>query len=97
MRESGLLRAFGSSQKLILGSVWVEFLTVGLLSGVIAVIAAEILFHQLQIRMSDLPFIFHYAYWLPLIAGGAAFVGILGVIACKDTVSTPPSDVLRNA
>ena len=96
-QESGLLRAFGSSQKLILGSVWVEFITVGMLSGIIAIVASEVLFHQLQNFVSDVPIILHYEYWLPVLLGGALFVGILGVIACRSTVSTPPSVVLRNA
>ena len=96
-QESGLLRAFGSSQKLILGSVWVEFVTVGLISGFIAVVASEILFYQLQSIIVEVPFIFHYQYWLPVIGGSALLVGLLGVAACKSTVSTPPNEVLRNA
>ena len=47
--------------------------------------------------MSDVPIILYYEYWLPVLFGGALFVGILGVIACRSTVSTPPSVVLRNA
>lgn len=96
-QESGLLRAFGGSRKLILGSVWVEFVTVGLISGFIAIIASEILFYQIQSIMSDVPFIFHYQYWLPMVIGSGLFIGILGVIACFKTVSTPPTEVLRNA
>lgn len=96
-QESGLLRAFGGSRKLILGSVWVEFITVGLISGFIATVASEILFYQTQSWMSDVPFTFHFHYWVPMIIGSALFIGILGLVSCFTTVSTPPNEVLRNA
>lgn len=96
-QESGLLRAFGSSQRLILGSVWVEFLTIGAISGVIAVIANEVLFYQVQNMITEVPLILHFSYWTPVILGSGLFVGMLGVLTCRSTVQTPPSVVLRDA
>ncbi len=96
-QETGLLRAFGSGQRLILGSIWLEFVLVGLVSGVIAVVASEILIYQLQNMFSEVPFIFHYQYWLPVVAGSALFIGLLGAVACRSVVTTPPNVVLTDS
>ena len=94
-QESGLLRAFGSSRGLILGSIWIEFITVGVMASGIAIIAAEILFYALQRGFTDISFSLHPSYWLPAIILSALFIGILGVLACRKTTSTPPNQVLR--
>ena len=48
MQESAVLRTLGSSQKLILGTLSVEFLTLGLIAGIVASICAEGVIMMLQ-------------------------------------------------
>jgi putative ABC transport system permease protein len=96
-QEAGLLRALGSRRQLIVGSVWAEFSVLGLLSGTIAVIGAEILLISLQHWVLETPIQPHYLFWLlgPLL--GAIFVGVLGALSCRSVVNTPPAVVLREA
>lgn len=96
-QEVGLLRALGSSRRLMVGSVWAEFSILGCLSGVIAVVGAEILVVSLQYWVFESPVQPHYIYWVlgPLV--GTLLVGSLGALSCRSVVNTPPAVVLREA
>lgn len=96
-QEAGLLRALGCSRKLVLGSVFAEFIMVGVLAGIIAIIGAEILLLSLQkfIFRSELQP--HYLYWLISPIASAIFISALGVACCRHVVTTPPAVVLREA
>jgi putative ABC transport system permease protein len=96
-QESGLLRALGSPRRLMIGSVWAEFSVLGLLSGIIAVIGAEILLISLQYWVLETPIRPHYIFWLVGPLAGALFVGALGALSCRSVVNTPPAVVLREA
>lgn len=96
-QEAGLLRALGSPRKLILGSVFAEFLLLGLLSGTIAILGAEVLLLSLQKFVLRTPIQPHYLYWLLSPLGSAALISLLGVICCRPVVTTPPAVVLREA
>lgn len=96
-QEAGLLRALGSSRRLMLGSVLVEFAILGFLSGLIAIVGAESFLFALQHLVFKNEMQPHYAYWLasPLI--GMVFIATLGVVCCRSVVVTPPAIVLREA
>jgi len=96
-QEAGLLRALGSSRRLMLGSVLVEFTILGFLSGLIAIAGAESFLFALQHLVFKNEMQPHYAYWLasPLI--GMVFIATLGVVCCRTVVVTPPAVVLREA
>lgn len=96
-QEVGLLRALGSSRRLMLGSVWAEFSILGLLAGTIAVIGAEMLLISLQYWVFQTPITPHYIFWLVGPLSGALLVGALGVLSCRSIVNTPPAVVLREA
>jgi putative ABC transport system permease protein len=96
-QEAGLLRALGSPQKLILGSVFAEFLILGILSGTIAILGAEVLLISLQKFVLRTPIQPHYLYWLLSPLGSAALISALGVLCCRRVVTTPPAVVLREA
>ena len=53
MQEAGVLRALGSSRRLIAGSIWSEFSLLGLLAGLLAVIGTEALLLSLQSFVFD--------------------------------------------
>ncbi len=96
-QEAGLLRALGSSRRLMLGSVLVEFAILGFLSGLIAIVGAESFLFALQHLVFKNEIQPHYTYWLasPLI--GMVFIATLGVVCCRSVVVTPPAVVLREA
>jgi putative ABC transport system permease protein len=95
--ESAMLRALGASQKRVLTGVATEFLAIGLLAGVLATAGATLAGYLLATRVYEL----EYHFNLPLtLAGpvlGMIFVGLAGVLATRDVVTTPPINVLRAA
>ena len=95
LQEVGLIRALGSSRKLILGSLAIEFSLLGACAGIIAVLGAEALLLGLQQQVFKMPIAPHYELWLagPLL--GPLLVGSLGVFSCRQVLNTPPSVVLR--
>ena len=96
-QEAGLLRALGSSRRLMMGSVLVEFAILGFLSGLIAIVGAESFLFALQHLVFKNEMQPHYPYWFvsPLI--GMGFIATLGVVCCRSVVVTPPAVVLREA
>jgi putative ABC transport system permease protein len=95
MKETGLLRALGSGKRLILRSLTMEFATLGLIAGIIAVFGAETLLLGLQYLIFDGQIKPHFELWIagPLV--GAALIAGIGLLSCRKVVSIPPSIVLR--
>lgn len=96
-QENGLLRAFGSSKSLILGSVLVEFAVIGALAGSVAIIASELILLALQTFVLNAPVQAHYLYWFLSPVLSAVLLAALGCFACRHVITTPPSCVLRGA
>nr|WP_315475867.1 FtsX-like permease family protein [uncultured Undibacterium sp.] len=96
-QENGLLRAFGSSKSLILGSVLVEFAVIGALAGSVAIIATELILVALQTWVLNAPVQPHYLYWFLSPVVSAMLLAALGCFACRHVITTPPSTVLRGA
>lgn len=96
-QEAGLLRALGSSRYLMLGSVFAEFMILGVLAGVIAIVGAEVLLFSLQKFVLQTPIQPHYLFWILSPILSAAFISALGVLCCRRVVTTPPAVVLREA
>lgn len=96
-QEAGLLRALGSSRRLVVGSVWAEFSVLGGLAGLLGVVGAEALLFSLQYWVMDIPIQPHYGYWLLGPVLGATLVGTLGALGCRSVIHTPPAVVLRQA
>jgi putative ABC transport system permease protein len=96
-QQAGLLRALGSSKRLIVGSICAEFAILGFLAGLIAIVGTEILLFSLQRFVLDTAIQPHYLYWILSPLSGAFFVSALGYICCRHIVTTPPAVVLREA
>lgn len=96
-QEAGLLRALGSTRRLVLGSICAEFAVLGLLAGFIAIVGTEVLLFSLQSFVLGTPIQPHYLYWLIAPLSGCIFVTGLGYLGCRKVVTTPPAVVLREA
>ncbi|EED32778.1 hypothetical protein NOR53_1735 [gamma proteobacterium NOR5-3] len=97
LRESALLRALGAGQSHILGAVAIEFLTLGLMAGLLAISAAETAFWALQRFVFELPYTPTPGLWLPTLMAAALLIGGLGLWNCRRVVSVAPAEVLRDA
>ena len=95
MSEHALIRALGGSRRLIAGSLLAEFATLGLFSGIVAVVGAEITVLILQTQVFDLSARLHPWLWAvgPLL--GALLVMSVGMFSTRQLVSVPPITVLR--
>ena len=97
LEESAILRTLGSSRRLILGVQLVEFSTLGMVAGIIAVLGAETALLLLQTQMFGLPARVHPWIWLAGPVGGACLVSLLGLLHSRRAVMEPPLRVLNNA
>ena len=93
--ESAVLRTLGAKRRTVLAGVAAEFLLLGLLAGLLAVLAAGGLEWLLAREVFDMP-------WRPdprlALAGGllgTLLVGVTGVLATRDVVTHPPVETLR--
>jgi len=96
-RESALLRALGARKSLVLGALAIEFASLGLFAGILALLGAELSALALQVWVLELAY--HPSLWLwPLgTLGAVVLIGALGVFSCRSSVNTPPLQVLREA
>ncbi|MEK9654729.1 MAG: FtsX-like permease family protein [Halieaceae bacterium] len=95
LREAALLRALGAGKRLLLGTLWIEFMVLGGLAGGLAGIGAEAATYALQTQVFEMQWApTPVMWWLgPII--GAVIVGCLGVWSCRHVVRTPPVVLLR--
>ncbi|MFM7272944.1 MAG: FtsX-like permease family protein, partial [Gammaproteobacteria bacterium] len=91
------LRVLGARRQLVLGSLALEFALLGLLAGVLATAGAEGAAWLVQTRLMELEASVHPLLWLIGPLAGAVVSGLLGLLACRRAVDTPPVVVLREA
>ena len=93
--ESAMLRTLGASRGTVMQGVLAEFLTLGSLSGLLAVVGASVAAYFLTTHWLDL----HYTFeWLPCVegvTGGALLVAMGGWLATRSVVNQPPLTSLR--
>ena len=73
----------------------VEFATLGVFSGMLAALGAELMIWAMETQLFDLPAQSHGILWLlgPIL--GVTLVLTLGLLATRKVVSVPPLTVLR--
>jgi len=95
--EVALLRTLGASRRRVLSALVVEFVSLGVLAGVLASLIASGVAYLLATRVFELEFAFD-----PLVVGaglvsGGAIVGLSGTLATYSVVRQPPAGVLAQA
>ncbi|GHA19958.1 inner membrane transport permease [Arenicella chitinivorans] len=95
MRENAILRTLGSSRRIIVGALTVEFATLGLIAGLIAACGAEIVLYFVQTNLFDLSPQWHWDLWLLGLVSGVGLITALGLLRSRPIISTPPLESLR--
>lgn len=95
LRENAILRTLGSSKKVILGALTVEYVALGLVSGLIASAGAEIVLYFVQTKVFDLTAQWHPSLWGLGIVSGIALITALGLLRSREIITVPPLESLR--
>jgi putative ABC transport system permease protein len=93
--ESAMLRTLGASRNTVLQGVLAEFITLGLLAGLLAALGASVAGYFVATRVLDLKYGFDGWVWLTGAAGGALLVAFSGWLATRSVINTPPITTLR--
>ncbi|TDO10638.1 ABC transporter permease [Halomonas ventosae] len=76
--ETGLLRVFGASNRLLSRMQAAEFAVLGLASGLMGALLAELAAAGIYLTWFDLAPRFHWGLWLALPLAGALLIGLIG-------------------
>jgi len=95
LQESAVLRTLGSSRKIILGALAVEYAVLGLIAGLIASIGAELVLFVVQVKFFDLTPSLHLWLWLLGLGVGLVLITVLGLLRSKSLVNVSPLESLR--
>ena len=95
LRQHSLIRAFGASRQQILGSLFIEFLVIGFLSGLTACMGAEIIVLILDARIFEINHQPNYELLVLVPILSSLLVSFLGMIFVRQIIFLPPSQVLR--
>jgi putative ABC transport system permease protein len=95
LRENAILRTLGSSKKVILGALTIEFATLGAIAGLIAGAGAELILFFVQRNVFDMATQWHPNLWALGLFSGVIFITALGLLRSRDIITVPPLQSLR--
>lgn len=94
-REYAIIRTIGCSNSRILWALIIEFCTLGLFSGIMAIIGAEIAYYGLLKWVFFLDFSPHFLAWLGTPLTGLVVIGIIGTAITWKVIRVSPTMTLR--
>ncbi len=95
-QEIVILRTLGAKGSLIRGSVMIEFWMLGVIAGVMATIATEVLLALLQSQIFKMDVSIHWQlWWLGPVIGGV-FVSLVGLASTARLLTRNTSELLRS-
>ena len=95
--EGAILRTLGASRRQLMLGVAAEFVTLGLLAGLLAAFSASIVGFVLAEQIFHLTYKPDLVIWLAGLFGGAIGIGVTGTLGARSVVTHPPLYTLRRA
>ena len=95
--EVALLRTLGATRRRVLGALVAEFVTLGLLAGLLASLIAGGVAYLLATRVFELDFTFDPLVVVVGLVAGGVLVGLSGTLATYSVVRQPPVGALAQA
>jgi putative ABC transport system permease protein len=94
--EGALLRTFGASRWQLRRSHIAEFLTLGVIAGLLAAIGTEAVAYVLYTRVFDISYAPKWRVWIGAPVVGAILIGIAGFLGTRRVVARSPLTILRD-
>lgn len=94
-REAAILRSLGGSDRLISQSQWAEFLTLGVVSGLLSALGTEILGYVLYTQLFELQWQSLWQVWVILPVANGLLVGTIGRWSARQARMLPPATLLK--
>jgi len=93
--EAAVMRTLGARSRQLAAAQWIEFATLGTLSGILASSGASFSAWILAEQVLHLPYSFNAWVWVIGVLGGAAGIMVAGLLATRSVLRVPPLGVLR--
>jgi putative ABC transport system permease protein len=95
LHESALLRALGATRSLLRKTHIIEFLMLGLISGLLAVIISEVLGYILYTQLINIEYHPTLFNWILIPFASALFVGLVGCWSVRQVLNKSPLHSLK--
>lgn len=96
-REGAVLRVLGASRRRLNLGTLVEFAALGALAGGLGALAASLVSYVLSVQVFDIGYRFNLWIWLFGLLGGAAGVGLAGLLGTRSVLRRPPLQTLQQS
>ena len=93
--EAAIMRTLGARSRQLALAQWIEFATLGTISGVLAATGASVSAWVLAEQVLHIPYAFNAWVWVIGVAGGAGGITLAGLMATRSVLRVPPLGVLR--
>ncbi|MGH8659242.1 MAG: ABC transporter permease [Gammaproteobacteria bacterium] len=93
--ESGMLRTLGASAGVIVRGLVAEFLSLGIIAGLVAALGASAVSYYLAEHVFDMAYRFNPWLFALGVGGGGLGIAMAGVLGARDALTTPPMATLR--
>ena len=95
IHDAAVLRVMGASRGKVLAALWIEFLALGLLVGLLAAVAAMAVGATLSARVFDLPLAFNPSLLLWGLGAGLLLATLVTPLLARRMTRVPPARALR--
>ena len=93
--EAAVMRTLGARSRQLALAQWIEFSTLGTISGVLAATGASVSAWVLAEQVLHIPYTFNAGVWIIGVVGGAVGITVAGLLATRSVLRVPPLGVLR--